>query len=506
MGTLPESGCSAMSVTSVISDPLGVGGQHHREAGEQLEVGGFDDLVAEGLRIGHQVLEANAAPPTSTPTWEGPSGYGTDLNPLVFKRLDPHLYNGSLGVAVFLAACAKVSGEARFASTAARATLPLRLKLRELARNPVAANRLPMAVGALIGLGSFLSGLQMCATLLDDESIYEDSLYSLPLLTFERVNSDERVRFQTGVAGTILRLLALSASARATTETKRTSLEIAYACGMRLLQTRVPVEGGFRAWRLSPSRPALSGFSYGAAGIACALGRLAQETGESLFREAAYEAWAFVNSFFDPALESWLDVRKVFQSQHEAPEAGTWKDWWASDSLSTPRPLTTEKLRERSPFRFSDCPTGWCHGSAGITLGLLEAGLFDGEETVARHISAGVELALAESSSDRFLQTSVDDVCCGQLGKAELLQRHFELTDCKTSRVGAVRLARRVLRRAQERGSYDVSSARDTRAFSPSLFQGHAGIGYTLLRLAHPTSLPSLLTTAAKPHERTVSK
>ena len=51
----------------------------------------------------------------------------------------------------------------------------------------------------------------------------------------------------------------------------------------------------------------------------------------------------------------------------------------------------------------------------------------------------------------------------------------------------------RVLQRAREKGSYALSAARGTAEFCPTLFQGCAGVGYMLLRLARPQDLPCLL-------------
>jgi lantibiotic modifying enzyme len=46
--------------------------------------------------------------------------------------------------------------------------------------------------------------------------------------------------------------------------------------------------------------------------------------------------------------------------------------------------------------------------------------------------------------------------------------------------------------RAQKMGGYHFPNL-PVFAFSPSFFQGTAGIGYQLLRLAHPDALPSVL-------------
>ena len=53
----------------------------------------------------------------------------------------------------------------------------------------------------------------------------------------------------------------------------------------------------------------LTGFSHGAAGIAYALLKLHEATGESSFREAALEAEAYETSVFLPEVSNWPDFR-----------------------------------------------------------------------------------------------------------------------------------------------------------------------------------------------------
>ena len=53
------------------------------------------------------------------------------------------------------------------------------------------------------------------------------------------------------------------------------------------------------------------------------------------------------------------------------------------------------------------------------------------------------------------------------------------------------RLAAQVVDRARHRGAYTVSF---DSGFVPSLFQGIAGVGYQLLRIAAPDTTPSMLT------------
>ncbi|HVR99487.1 MAG TPA: lanthionine synthetase LanC family protein, partial [Thermoanaerobaculia bacterium] len=81
----------------------------------------------------------------------------------------------------------------------------------------------------------------------------------------------------------------------------------------------------------------------------------------------------------------------------------------------------------------------------------------------------------------------------GHMGRIETLLSASLRLDDEGCREAAHELMDRVCSRAQERGRYELSAARGTDVFAPSLFQGASGVGYTLLRLAAPAELPSLL-------------
>ena len=53
--------------------------------------------------------------------------------------------------------------------------------------------------------------------------------------------------------------------------------------------------------------------------------------------------------------------------------------------------------------------------------------------------------------------------------------------------------AARVVARAKQVGAFYVFSELSGDIYNPGLFQGTSGIGYELLRLAYPESLPSVL-------------
>jgi lantibiotic modifying enzyme len=106
-----------------------------------------------------------------------------------------------------------------------------------------------------------------------------------------------------GAVGAALALVALYDATRLPE-----ILEKAALCGEHLLQHRSESPQGLRAWK-NCGEEMLVGFSHGAAGIAYALLKLYQATGQNSFREAAVEAEAYETSVFSPQVSNWPDFR-----------------------------------------------------------------------------------------------------------------------------------------------------------------------------------------------------
>ncbi|HEX2282264.1 MAG TPA: lanthionine synthetase LanC family protein, partial [Thermomicrobiales bacterium] len=140
------------------------------------------------------------------------------------------------------------------------------------------------------------------------------------------------------------------------------------------------------------------------------------------------------------------------------------------------------RAQDRDAFQVS-----WCHGAPGIglaRLGVLPA-LDDGD------IRRDLESAL--QTTEAFGAQGVDQLCCGALGRAEVLLQASQRLARPELREAALHLAAQVVRRAERGGHYRLQADLPEGVFSPSFFQGTAGIGYGLLRLAYPDRLPSPL-------------
>lgn len=443
-----------------------------------------EEWVAEAAEIASQILAQVRYTRKGSMAWLGPTGYGTELTPLLTKTLGPDLTHGTTGIALFLAAVARLRGDDGLRQLSLTVLGPLRRKLGELRASP---GEQPLRLGGMMGLGSYIYGLLTIGKLLGEPELIDEAHAATVLITAEQIERDVAVRVQTGTAGAILVLLALHALRPHANRAGRNPLELALACARHLLANRISFDGRPRAWALSPGKPPLIGFGYGAAGISHALLRLYGATGEPQLLEAASEGLAFVRSFYVSECGNWLDPRAVFEARYR-PRRGSWLDWWSTGTLETLELQDREEGSEE-PRRFS---RSWCHGSAGILLGKIASLDFEDSPKVRAEIQAGLEGLCRYAWGHDLVQGESDDLCCGRMGHVEtLLFAHSRLGE-KRYLDAARREAAEVWRQAQHRGCYNVAAARGTRRFAPMFFQGVAGIGYTFLRLALPGDLPSV--------------
>ncbi|HEV2343860.1 MAG TPA: type 2 lanthipeptide synthetase LanM [Actinocrinis sp.] len=359
-------------------------------------------------------------------------------------RIEPvgfDLYQGAAGIALFLAALDEPC-DGGFRSLALAALNPLR-RILELpsARHDLAAE---LGIGGAQGMGSIVYGLGSAARLLAEPALVALAEHAARSIGPESIEADEDLDVISGCAGAILALLALSSW---TDDAEW--LERAVGCGRRLLAQRVMTPFGLSAWSVRGREP-LTGFAHGAAGIAYALMRLYDATGEAAFLTAALEGIAYENARFDPKRGNWPDLR-------DRPEG--------SDSAA----------------RYAD---GWCHGAPGIGLSRLARA--DDREARA-DVEIAVRSAMAAGGG------GLDSLCCGAFGRTELLLAaglrlgRPELVEHAKARAASV------LGRRSRAGAFRLLPGHPVEADSPGLFNGVSGIGYQLLRLCDPQRVPSVL-------------
>ena len=353
--------------------------------------------------------------------------------------LGPELYNGTSGIAVFLAAHAAVTGHAASRELALAAVAHLRKSLR--GRNAARVAR-SLGVGGAIGLGSVVYALTVMAKSLGDHALRADANVAAELFSDDLIAADKQLDVMGGSAGAILALLRLYRDSGS-----EAVLRAAIKCGEHLTEQSRRGPDGRQCWvGQGLGEQALNGMSHGAAGFAYALASLAAASGRGDFREAAAQCIAFENSSYDPERNNWPDLR------------GSEPTW----------------------------PCQWCHGAAGVGLaraamirrGGMDAGL------LAQDVNNAVE------GARRGWPGAVDTLCCGTLGSIEFFCEAGNALGRSDLRERAAQQLARLVQAGNSVGDYRWNNG--ARRFNLGLFRGLAGVGYTALRRLDP-SLPNVL-------------
>lgn len=362
------------------------------------------------------------------------------------KNLTAHLYDGRAGVALFLAALEIVQPGSGWCQRSLATVAPTRRAMRKVLAVEENRRSFRLGLGGIFGLGGLIYAYTRVADMLKDAELLQEARDLTVLVTEERLAAEVCDDLVSGVAGMVAALLVLHEVSQDPLPAGGTSLDLARMCGQRLVDKRVSYEDRPRGWVSVPKFPPLSGFSHGAAGVAYALMRLYRATGERAFLEAAREGIEFERTTYSPEDRNWLDLRALSKGQQR-------------------------------------CLNNWCHGAPGIALSRLE--ILDIEDTSAIREELGIALETTRAQK----LTMADHVCCGNMGRAEILFQAARTLQSDDLLEEAMRLALRVRNKASD--SYDFHWQLP-QGFDPGFFTGASGIGYAFLRLAEP-SLPCIL-------------
>ena len=384
----------------------------------------------EALRLAEQLWDTAIRDRKGRPEWLG-MDLGADGESFHFGLIGSSLYSGGSGIAVALARIGLSQPLTSRTPWLERAWSCLE-GLAQLAERNSNDQLFRLVRDQPYGL-SGSGGLLLALALLQEagiEGAVDLANRLIDQLRPERLLTDEGVDMIAGVAGLIGPLLRCG--------TPR-SLELASVCGERLLALQQETGG----WSMTNQRPALTGFSHGAAGMAAALARLAKASGEAHFMDAAHRAVAYERSVFVAEQRNWPDFRTS---------------------------------SEPTEFMLS-----WCHGAPGILLSRM---VLQAEDAADDNTAAEIEAARASTigSLERITalgQEAAGHLCCGVFGITTLLRLDAAHNGIPLSpRVLAAEQA--LIHTAQERGDYRFFSIDSGSLNLPGLFTGKAGVAMAL--------------------------
>jgi type 2 lantibiotic biosynthesis protein LanM len=357
---------------------------------------------------------------------------------------DVGLYSGVGGIGLFFAALAQVTGESRWRNAALAAVAHIREPLHH---DPDGHLKQTLRWSTMAGadrLQSLIYSFTRMGDLLQDASLIEDAYRVACLITPESIADDQQFDLVGGTAGTLVHLLTLLPHLEGAQ--RQQVLAKAVACGDHLLAHQTGPEDGPKAWETWRGKR-MTGYAQGAAGIADALLRLFAVTQDERYRAAAIEAMAYEQTQFLTADQNWLDLRSAEPS----------------------------------------CQVNWGHGAPGIALGRL-----NGLSVVdTPDIRQQIDIALATTQT--ALVWGIDSLFWGTLGRVEVLLQAAQRLDRPELLKVAYGATEHVLDRAARTGSFTLFQTFPSNVPYPGFFFGRAGIGYELLRLAHPDRLPAVL-------------
>ncbi|GHO82069.1 type 2 lanthipeptide synthetase LanM family protein [Dictyobacter formicarum] len=404
-----------------------------------------EDCLALAREIGDRLI-ATAFHSDEIVEWLELAQLGEQEWQVVFTDAD--LYNGSAGIALFLAYLGKQTGAEQYTTLARKALTATRIKVH---MHIVQGD--DYGLGAFIGLGSFIYLLTQLGTLWQDEQLHveaEQLIQQLsPVIARETVFD-----VNGGVAGCLLTLLSLYK-----VKPTQTILQIALECGEHLLaHMRSTPEG--KGWSPTDNQVPLTGFAHGNAGIALSLFQLYAISGEQRFLATAREAVAYETAHYSPERKNWRNLRK---------------QRLATTQIQTP----SSQDEEEAAYMVA-----WCHGAAGIALARLGSLEADPLDAIYSDITAALETTLEQGFGANH------SLCHGDLGNLDILLSADQMLATDKYQADIQRLSAMLLQSIREQGWITgVPQGIET----PGLMTGLAGIGYALLRLAAPTQIPSVL-------------
>jgi type 2 lantibiotic biosynthesis protein LanM len=357
------------------------------------------------------------------------------------QPLGVDLYEGTPGIALFLAYLGLLSRQQRYRELAERTIATSVCQLEQ-------SKGVLRSIGGFAGWGGAIYALTHLGCLWERGDLLERA-YEYGELIPKLIPADKRfdvIRGSAGCIGSLLGLYRITGSRRV--------LEIASQCGDHLLAQAQTMEQGIGWVQEDLSTRPLTGFSHGNAGITWALLQLWSVAKQERYRKAVLDALSYERSLFSARARNWPDLRDPGLSGRAS--SGTGEDFM----------------------------TAWCHGASGIGFSRLKSlGHLNNRE-----IREEIDIALGTTLEQGFGHNH--SLCHGDLGNLDFILEASRILNKPLLDRQVNQLSAMVLESASR---YGWLCGAPLNVETPGLMTGLAGIGYEMLRLASPSEVPSIL-------------
>ncbi len=253
-----------------------------------VEINRNQAFLETAIILGETLISKSITGSDSGLAWIGLT-YKPAISRFRWQVLGGGLWDGNIGIALFFAALAKITGKSQWYEYTEQSLTSVQNTFSSL--SPLQQHRIGIDIG-VAGLGSMIYGLETIGKLLDSQNFTSTSHKILECITPELIERDVYFTVLNGSAGGILGLLALA-------ESSSVALELARKCGNYLINQKGD----------SDKTPKPIGFSSGMAGIAYSLLRLYKVTGDGIYLETAKIAITYERLSFDRQSGTWNDFR-----------------------------------------------------------------------------------------------------------------------------------------------------------------------------------------------------
>ena len=375
-------------------------------------------------------LLANSSEHKDRLIWMGVNHEPT-LDRYQYQPLDLSLYNGLSGVGMFFAA--------HHALTKSEESLGISNKISTTIQQEVVSfldqaqsSTFATALGGATGFGSLLYYLTTTYRLVGRRRELDELAKEIGKVKFDLAESGNELDVISGVSGTIVSLIPLYQLTK-----DRSLLNILIEAANHLIGSMSTDSEGRAFWPSFEDYP-LTGMSHGSSGIILALSLAFKITRSRKYLDAVLAGVAFEEQFYCNAQNNWGDGS-------------------GSQELV-------------------QLPVQWCHGAGGIVLARIK--LFEniGLGCTNQRLTKALNIISTHGIS------RVDHLCCGNLGRAEVLLEASRILKQPNLHHEAKRITSNVLERAIENNGFSLFANLPNDVFNPGFFTGLSGIGYHLLR------------------------